>query len=330
MWFTLVVLFVLSCAVFIAYECLGRKPADLSNDLILITGAANGIGRLLAILLSEHCGNIIALDKDVVGLKETALRVFERHNVSLICYECDLSDRNAVKKCAEDIRRDHGRVTILISDAAIVNGNFLLDIPSVKFEKLNQVNFLASFYLLKEFLPGMLGSAYGTAMERIPQQLRVIPAKNNAKRCFDQPPRGHLVFLSSLASQTICPGLADYCASKAAISTLAETLRLEMEVLGMSKNIAVTEIRPFAIDTTLLEGFETKLPILPLLESEKVAKRIVKAIRHRERTVYIPWIIWFIPLVHRLFPFPVAVILHKISGSFDGMKSFKWANKKHD
>eukprot|EP00108_Taenia_solium_P003298 TsM_001177700 transcript=TsM_001177700 gene=TsM_001177700 len=305
----------MSCAVFFAYECLSRKPADLSNDLILITGAANGIGRLLAILLSEHCGNIIALDKDIVGLKETALRVLERHNVSLICYECDLSNRDAVKKCAEDIRRDHGRVTVLISDAAIVNGNFLLDIPSVKFEKLNQ-----------EFLPGMLGSAYRTAMGRIPRQLRVIPAKNNAKRCFDQPPRGHLVFLSSLASQTICPGLADYCASKAAISTLAETLRLEMEVLGMSKNIAVTEIRPFAIDTTLLEGFETKLvdevplrvncayvafvpkpfclpprlPILPLLESEKVAKRIVKAIRHRERTVYIPWIIWFIPLVHRI------------------------------
>lgn len=57
------------------------------------------------------------------------------------------SNRNAIKKCAEDIRRDHGRVTILINNAAIVNGNFLLDIPSVKLEKLNQVNFLAPFYV---------------------------------------------------------------------------------------------------------------------------------------------------------------------------------------
>ncbi|KAL5109959.1 Epidermal retinol dehydrogenase 2 [Taenia crassiceps] len=317
MWFAVTVLSILVCAAFVVYKCLGRKPVDLSNDLILITGAANGIGRLLAILLSEYCDKIIAVDKDSAGLKETSLIISRRN-------------RNAVKKCAEGIRRDHGRVTILINDAAIVNGNFLLDIPSAKFEKLNQVNFLAPFYLLKEFLPGMLGNAYQTAMGRIPQQLRVIPAKNNANRCFDQPPRGHLVFLSSLASQVICSGLADYCASKAGISALAETLRLEMEALGMSKNIAVTEIRPFAIDTGLLEGFETKLPILPLLESEKVAKRIVKAIRYRERTVYIPWMIWFIPLVHRIFPFPVLVILYKISGAFDGMKSFKRANKKHD
>lgn len=112
----------------------------------------------------------------------------------------------------------------------------------------------------------MLGSAYKTAMERIPRQLRVIPAKDDAKRCFDEPPRGQLVFLSSLASQTICSGLADYCASKAGISALAETLRLELEVLEMGKNIAVTEIRPFVVDTGLLEGLEFKLVVeVPVL-----------------------------------------------------------------
>ncbi|CDS42217.1 epidermal retinal dehydrogenase 2 [Echinococcus multilocularis] len=330
MLYASITLSVLGCVVFLACKYLLRKPADLSKDLILITGAASGIGRLLAILLSKYCDRIIALDKDIVGLEETASRVSKQHNVSLICYECDISNRNAIKKCAADIRRDHGRVTMLINNAAIVNGNFLLDIPSVKVEKLIQVNFLAPFYLVKEFLPGMLGSAYETAMECIPQSLRVIPAVSNTERCFGNPAKGHLVFLSSVASQTICPGLSDYCASKAGLSAMAETLRLEMEALEMSKSIAVTDIRPFLIDTGMFEGFDSRLPVLPILEPEEVAKRIVKAIRYRERTVYIPWITWFIPLVHRILPYPVLVIMFKISGALDGMRSFKRANKKHD
>ncbi|VDM16253.1 unnamed protein product [Hydatigera taeniaeformis] len=330
MWLTLISLAVSVCVIFLAYKYLGKKPADLSNDVILITGAANGIGRLLTILLSEYCHTVIALDKDIIGLKETALRVSERYNSDLIFYECDVSDRNAIKMCAEYIRRVHGRVTVLINNAAVVNGNFLIDLPSARFEKLVQVNFVAPFYFLKEFLPGMLGSTYKTAMEHIPQQLRVIPTKSNVKRCFDEPPRGHLVFLSSLASQTICSGLGDYCGSKAGLSSLAETLRLEMEVLGMSESIAVTEIRPFAIDTGLFEGFNSKLPILPILEPEKVAKRIIQAIRYRERTVYIPWIIWFVPLLQRILPFSILIILYKISGAFDGMNTFKRANKNRD
>lgn len=53
-------------------------------------GAANGIGRLLVLLLSKYCRNIIGVDKDMKGLEETASCVQKESNVSLVCYECDL------------------------------------------------------------------------------------------------------------------------------------------------------------------------------------------------------------------------------------------------
>ncbi|KAM3176627.1 hypothetical protein ACTXT7_006161 [Hymenolepis weldensis] len=313
------------------YQYLIRKPADLSKDLVLITGAAHGIGRLLALLLSRYCQNIIVVDKNLEGLKETSHLVEKQGGISLICYTCDLSDRNAIQNLANEIRIKHGRVTLLVSNAGIVNGNYLIDVPIEKVEQVIAVNLMAPFYLIKEFLPGMLGSAYEEALGRIPANLRIGPIENASGKCFPEAePRGHLVFMSSIASQTIGTAVSDYCASKAGLSALVDSLRLELEAMGMYDKIAVTDIRPFVIDTGMFEGFNSKLSILPILKPEYVAKQIVEAIQYRKRIVYIPWIIWLIPLLQRLLPFQFLVLLYKIGGAFDGMNTFTRANKKQD
>lgn len=105
----------------------------------------------------------------------------------------------------------------------------------------------------------MLGSAYDATVERIPEQIRAIPGEDNTGRRFeDVSPRGHIVFMSSLAGQTVACGLADYCASKAGLSALAETLRLEMDACKMDKHIFVTDVRPYVIDTGMFKGFNSK------------------------------------------------------------------------
>ncbi|KAM7538119.1 hypothetical protein Aperf_G00000076558 [Anoplocephala perfoliata] len=325
---------------FFIYRYLHRKPSDLSKDIILITGAAHGIGRLLTLLLSRYCPNIIVIDKDFEGLKMTSRLAQEQSGVSLICYKCDLrydtfllyffpSDRDAIRVCAREICAKNGRISLLVSNAGIVNGNYLLDVPSSKVEEVIKVNLMASFYLMKAFLPGMLGRDYENTLERIPVNLRVDLSEDVSELCFpDAEPRGHLVFISSLASQTIGTAVGDYCASKTGMSALVECLRLELNALGVSKQIFVTDIRPYVTDTGMFEGFNSKLPILPILKPEYVAERTVEAIRYRERIVYIPWIIWFIPLVQRIFPFWFLVFLYKISGAFDGMNTFIRANRK--
>lgn len=321
------------CAFMLILICqrLIRTPADLSHDLVLITGAAHGIGQRLALSLSCYCQNIIAVDKDMEGLKKTADLVMKQSGVSLICCNCDLSDRYAIQNLAEEIRTKHGRVTVLISNAGIVNGNYLIDVPIEKVEKLIKVNLMASFYLIKEFLPGMLGSAYKETLGCIPPKLKVEPIEDVSRKCFlEAEPKGHLVFISSIASQTIVTALGDYCASKAALSALADSLRLELYTAGMCDRVAVTDIRPYVIDTGMFEGFMSKLSILPILEPEYVAKRVVEAIQYRKEIVYIPRIVWFLPLVQRIFPFRILVFFYKISGALVAMNSFTRANKKQD
>ena len=86
-----------------------------------------------------------------------------------------------------------------------------------------------------------------------------------------------------------------------------------------------------------------------------VAERIVRAVIRRERTVYIPGYIWFLPIIQRhvalfrhhfaslfqllltpyvwtfrVFPYPILLLLLKISGAIDGMRTFEHADKKHD
>ncbi|KAM7538366.1 hypothetical protein Aperf_G00000076568 [Anoplocephala perfoliata] len=332
--------FTLSLLIFRKY--FRGKRSDLSNDTILITGAANGIGRLLTLSLSRLCKNIIVIDKDLEGLKEISNLVLKQSRVQLICYECDLrhnclynlffgSDKDAINKCAREIRENNFRITLLICNAGVVNGNYLLDIPAAKVDKVMKLNLMAPFYLIKEFLPGMLGSAYEGALDRIPKKLRVNSNGDISEKCFPHvEPRGHLVFLSSLASQVPCVALGDYCASKAGMSSLVDSLRLELDTLGLSEQIFVTDIRPYFVDTGMFEGVACKLSILPLQKPEKVAERIVEAIQYRERIVYIPGIARLIPVLQGILPPGIHPFLYRICGVLDQMNDFRRSNKKDD
>lgn len=113
--------------------------------------------------------------------------------------------------------------------------------------------------MIKEFLPGMLGNAYKESLDRIPKSLRVESAADISNKCFpDKEPKGHIVVLSSLASQIPSAALSDYCASKAAVSALMDSLRFEFENLGVSEKITLTDIRPFVINTGMFAGFKSK------------------------------------------------------------------------
>ena len=102
----------------------------------------------------------------------------------------------------------------------------------------------------------MLGSAFKSATNRIPKMLRLQPQLEDLEKCnLDVQPNGRLVFVSSIAGQTIGCGLADYCASKAALCALVDTLRIEISAMGMERYISVTDIRPFAINTGMFKGF---------------------------------------------------------------------------
>jgi len=131
-------------------KCLRFK--DVSNDIVLITGGASGLGRLMAIKFAKRGAKVIIWDLNVAGLEETAKMIEElrskRDNVGKCHhYQVDISNRANVYATAERIKQEIGTVTILINNAGIVTGKRFLDCSDEQIIKTFDVNALAHFWV---------------------------------------------------------------------------------------------------------------------------------------------------------------------------------------
>jgi len=316
-----------SVAVLFFLRRLFARPKSLQDDVILVTGAGHGIGRLLCMELSKHCRKIIGWDINQKGLLETAEIVKSVTGVIMKCQQCDVSNQDQINDCITQLQNEFGRVTILINSAGIVIANYFAQLSKEKFEKIMKTNLFAPFYITQAVLPGMLGSAYEKALMSIPKAVRVQPIKQQLPDLNAHPPRGHLVFITSVAGVVPAPGLSDYCATKSGLIMLSDNLRMELEKMGVGQHISVTDIRPYAINTGMFTGVHSKVSfILPILRQEDVAKRTVQSILWQEDIVYIPWHASLLPIVVNLFPNWMVRIILKLSGASDGMDDFEHAD----
>lgn len=131
-------------------KCLRFK--DVSNDIVLITGGASGLGRLMAIRFAKLGSKVIIWDLNLAGLEETAKMVEElrskRENVGKChYYQVDISNRHAVYATAERIKQEIGTVTILVNNAGVVTGKRFLECADEQIIKTFDVNALAHFWV---------------------------------------------------------------------------------------------------------------------------------------------------------------------------------------
>jgi all-trans-retinol dehydrogenase (NAD+) len=147
----------------------------VKDKLVLITGAASGIGRLMALDFAGRGARVAVWDLNGEALK--ALEEEARGRGFFIkTMVCDISGRNTVYRQAETLMGDLGPVDILINNAGVVSGSTLLETPDEKIIQTINVNVLAAFWVCKAFLPVML--------------------KRNT---------GHIVNISLLNSIYVCP-----------------------------------------------------------------------------------------------------------------------------
>lgn len=300
---------------------------DISNDIALITGAGSGVGRLLCIQLAHHCPKIVGWDIHEEALEETAKLVKLHTGVEMKCYKCDVSSKTEVFASAARVRSEVGDVSILINNAGIVNGKYLLDLSTTEFEHTMRVNTFAAFYTVSAFLPHMLGEEYEKALQRIPVGCRTtadLGRKGNQLGDCQGPARGHIVFVTSVAGTVSSPGLSDYCASKAATVMMGECLRMELSRLGLDEKINMTDVRPFLIGTKMFEGCASRVASLfPILEPDYMAQRICNAIRLNEAVVYSWRHMALLPMIFHVVPRSVLNLGMEFAGCTTMMDNFR-------
>jgi all-trans-retinol dehydrogenase (NAD+) len=237
---------------------------DVKGKIVLITGGAGGIGRLMGLDFAARGAKVIAWDINAAALKALEDEGREK-GLFIRGMLCDISDRAVVYKQAEAVKTQFGPVDILINNAGIVSGSPILELPDEKILQTINVDILSLFWTCKAFLPAMV--------------------ERNS---------GHIVTIASAAGLIGVRKLTDYCTAKFAAFGFDESLRMELS--RMKSAVRTTVVCPFFIDTGMFQGVKTKAPLLlPILKSADTARKIVKAVLKNKKRLILP------PFVHTVF-----------------------------
>ncbi|XP_036032955.1 short-chain dehydrogenase/reductase family 16C member 6 [Onychomys torridus] len=282
----------------VVFKIIPKRKKDVTGEIVLITGAGSGLGRLLAMHFARHGAILVLWDINQEGNMETCRLAKEKGGVKVLAYKCDCSDRKEVYRVADQVREEVGDVTILINNAGVVTGKPFLDIPDHMVEKSFLVNAISHFWTCKAFLPAMIKADHG-----------------------------HLVCISSIAGLVGINGLSDYSSSKFAAFGFAESLFLELTMLRKSK-VKSTIVCPYFIQTGMFEGCATKYPLLlPLLEQEYVAQKVFNAILEEQVYLLIPKFAYFALILKQIISPKMMIALGEYLGVDTCMASFRGRTK---
>lgn len=238
----------------------------LENKVVLITGAARGIGAALAERLASH-GARLAL----VGLEpEIMAAVAERCGEGTFVAECDVSDSDQVKQAVDAAAEALGGLDVVVANAGIATGGPLRAQDLRSWERVIEVNLLGVMYADRAALPHLERSG------------------------------GYVLNIASTAAVLRGPGMTAYCAAKAGVEALSDCLRIEMMPLGVAVGVAYF----LFLDTDMVNDSEREMPMLQRAKAEMprflgrtyplppAIDEIVAAIAGRRRRIAYPR--WFL------------------------------------
>lgn len=271
---------------------------------VLITGGASGIGRIMGrICLEKGASNLIVWDINQANIDKTEAELSDvkpaEAGVSkgqIHSYIVNVSDPQAIKSAYEKVKSEVGEVDILVNCAGIVRGNNTFDKQTVQDIDLTMdINANAPMYVALAVLPDML-----------------------------RRDRGHICNIASAAGMLGVPKLSVYCASKWAVIGWTESMRVELK--QARSHVRVTSVAPYFINTGMFDGVNSK--VFPILDPEKTAAKIIRAVEVGKSFRGIPFAYHFIRIWQGLLPnFLFDFIFGKVFGVHSVMDHFTGRRK---
>lgn len=271
---------------------------------VLITGGASGIGRIMGrICLEKGASNLIVWDINQANIDKTEAELSDvkpaEAGVSkgqIHSYIVNVSDPQAIKSAYEKVKSEVGDVDILVNCAGIVRGNNTFDKQTVQDIDLTMdINANAPMYVALAVLPDML-----------------------------RRDRGHICNIASAAGMLGVPKLSVYCASKWAVIGWTESMRVELK--QARSHVRVTSVAPYFINTGMFDGVNSK--VFPILDPEKTAAKIIRAVEVGKSFRGIPFAYHFIRIWQGLLSnFLFDFIFGKVFGVYSVMDHFTGRRK---
>src|SRR5262245_13986047 len=223
------------------------------SKVAVLTGASSGIGWELAKELAKDGYRMGLLARRREPLEKLAREIRAAGGMA-DCETADVSERQPAIEAIHRLAERLGPVDLLVANAGMGGESKIEPMNGEEQEQMFRVNFFGMLYTIEAVLPEMLKRG-----------------------------RGHLAGVSSLGAYKGFPGQQAYCASKAAVKTYLEGLRIQLRYRG----IAVTTICPGFVRTPMTEAHAFGMPFL--IDASDAARRIAKALRQRKKVFNFPW-----------------------------------------
>ncbi|WKN31530.1 SDR family oxidoreductase [Porifericola rhodea] len=232
------------------------KKLKFEGKVAVITGSSRGIGKATAILLARQGAKIVLNSRSVDKLNQTAEEL-SNSGFEVIAIPADVSKVEDCRRLIEDSVSHFERIDILVNNAGMSSRGYFEELDPQVFQDMMNINFLGCMYPTRFAVPYLKES------------------------------QGSVVFISSVAGIRGLPETIMYCASKMALTSVAESLKVELAeynihvglvYVGITKNEAGKRVIGKDGKLVALESRDDRNAQTP----EEVAKSVVRNIRKRK------------------------------------------------
>ena len=233
---------------------------ELSNKIVIITGASSGIGKSLATEFAKNGSNLVLGARHFVDLCHITEGLIKDYNVKAVAVQCDVTKEEDCLELINQAIRTFGKIDILINNAGISMRALFNDTDVKVLKAVMDVNFWGTVYCTKFALPYILKS------------------------------KGTIVGVSSIAGYKGLPGRTGYSASKFAMNGFLDALRVEnlktgIHILTACPGFTASNIRNTALSADGSQQGESTLHEEKMMTSDEVAKIILEGVKNKSRTL---------------------------------------------